>query len=123
MQLDNLSEFPSYFLKVEGDGKGASLSNDKKFNLSAVNKQEEGAFSGQYETFKLTSSLLEEKKDVKGASSTKNDRVELPLSPVEDKEDDEGDSATRNVHLDGSSHGKGNEDDGVFFCSSLAQHQ
>ncbi|KAI3663983.1 hypothetical protein L6452_45216 [Arctium lappa] len=97
----------------EEDGKGDSHSKDKKFNLSAKNKQEEGAFSGQYETFKLTSSLLEETKDEKGASSTKNDRFE----------DDEGDSATRNAHLDGPSHGKGNEDDGVIFCSSLAQHK
>ncbi|KAI3772256.1 hypothetical protein L6452_03438 [Arctium lappa] len=90
-QLDNLSELPSYFFKVEEDGKGDSLSKDKKFNLSAMNKQE------------------------KGASSTKNDRFELLSSPVEDKEDDEGDSATRNAHLDGPSHGKGNEDDGVIF--------
>ncbi|KAJ9548520.1 hypothetical protein OSB04_021063 [Centaurea solstitialis] len=91
--------------------------------LMVKEMKEEGAFSGQYETFKLTSSLLEEKKDVNGASSTKNNRFERLLSPVEDKEDNEGDSATRNAHMDCSSYGKGNEDDDMLFCSSLAQHK
>ncbi|KAI3772254.1 hypothetical protein L6452_03436 [Arctium lappa] len=117
---DHLFEFPSSLIKIAEDWM-RDFGEDDDFNLPPYlfeeKNDEEGNFCSKGITFKLSSSLVEERQE--DTSFIKDDTFELS-SLVKGKINEEGDSSSRDAYTyDSSSHDKGNEDDGALSAINL----